>query len=168
MIGDRFRGLLYRAINPLYAREPLSGRGAGLYGGRFNPKGTDALYAALAPETAIREASQAGTLQPTTLVAYNANIRTVFDARDPDALTETGMADAAMADPAWRDAMRRDGMAPTQWFAANLIDRGFAGLLVRSFARGSGPDDLNLVLWRWNTGERDVLEVVDDEGRLAR
>ena len=37
-----YRGKLYRALNPIHAREPLSGRGAALYGGRFNPKGTPA------------------------------------------------------------------------------------------------------------------------------
>lgn len=40
-----YRGPLYRALNPIYAREPLSGRGAELYGGRFNPRGVPALYA---------------------------------------------------------------------------------------------------------------------------
>ncbi|WP_369334366.1 RES domain-containing protein, partial [Stenotrophomonas maltophilia] len=38
----RHEGKLYRALNPAYASEPLSGRGAELYGGRFNPKGTAA------------------------------------------------------------------------------------------------------------------------------
>ena len=79
---DRFTGFLYRALNPVYARDPLSGRGAQLYGGRFNPKGTPALYASLSPMTALREANQVGTLQPTTLVAYDADIRPVFDSRD--------------------------------------------------------------------------------------
>ena len=40
----RFQGILYRALNPMRAREPLSGEGARLYGGRFNPRGTPALY----------------------------------------------------------------------------------------------------------------------------
>ncbi|RWF09115.1 MAG: RES domain-containing protein, partial [Mesorhizobium sp.] len=40
-----YSGRLYRALNPVYAREPMSGRGAELYGGRFNPKGMRALYA---------------------------------------------------------------------------------------------------------------------------
>ncbi len=39
----RYQGPLYRALNPVYAREALSGRGAALYGGRFNPKGTATL-----------------------------------------------------------------------------------------------------------------------------
>ena len=69
-----YRGKLYRALNPVYAREPLSGRGAELYGGRFNPKGMPALYASLSVMTALREANQVGNLQPTTLVSYDAEI----------------------------------------------------------------------------------------------
>ena len=52
----RYQGPLYRALNPVYARQPLSGRGARLYGGRFNPKGVPALYTAFDPATALREA----------------------------------------------------------------------------------------------------------------
>ncbi|MEM9765192.1 MAG: RES family NAD+ phosphorylase, partial [Pseudomonadota bacterium] len=70
--GAIHRGLLYRALNPVYAGEPLSGRGAALHGGRFNARGTPALYLSLSPATALREANQVGTLQPTTLVAYEA------------------------------------------------------------------------------------------------
>ncbi|KKN86259.1 hypothetical protein LCGC14_0271280 [marine sediment metagenome] len=51
----RYAGPLYRALNPVYAREPLSGRGAELYGGRFNAKGVAALYTALDPAGALRE-----------------------------------------------------------------------------------------------------------------
>jgi RES domain-containing protein len=43
----RYKGKLFRALNPFIAREPLSGRGAELYGGRFNPKGVPALYTAV-------------------------------------------------------------------------------------------------------------------------
>ena len=96
------RGRLYRALNPVYARQPLSGRGAGLYGGRFNAKGTEALYTATDPATALREANQVGDLQPTTLVSYRADLGPVFDTRDADALTDQGMTDQGLADPAWR------------------------------------------------------------------
>ena len=82
----RYRGKLYRALNPVYAREPLSGRGAELYGGRFNPKGVPALYSSLSVMTALREANQVGNLQPTTLVSYDAEIERVFDCRDEAAL----------------------------------------------------------------------------------
>ncbi|WP_427832687.1 RES family NAD+ phosphorylase [Agrobacterium pusense] len=60
----KYQGKLYRALNPVYAREPLSGRGAELYGGRFNPKGMPALYTSVTVITALKEANQAGSLQP--------------------------------------------------------------------------------------------------------
>ncbi len=166
MKGLRYRGLVYRALNPVYAREPLSGRGAGLFGGRFNKKGRPALYLALTPMTAIREANQVGTLQPTTLVAYRADIHLLFDTRDRSGLSGYRLSGEDLADPAWRERMLRGGNVPTQAFAEQLIADGFAGLLALSFARGSDASDLNLVLWRWNSGESDRLEPVDDEGRL--
>ena len=162
-----YRGKLYRALNPIHAREPLSGRGAALYGGRFNPKGTPALYASLSPITALREANQVGNLQPTTLVAYDAEIEAIFDARDPVALAGEGMDPVTLAAPTWRDEMKAIGEARTQSFARNLIAAGFQGLLVRSFAAGMGEDDLNLVLWRWGDVAPARLVLIDDEGRLS-
>ena len=104
-----FRGELYRALNPIYAREPLSGQGAELYGGRFNRKGTSALYTSLSIVTALREANQVGSLQPTMLVSYDADIERVFDSRDDDALRAEGMDAAALTDATWRDQMKARG-----------------------------------------------------------
>jgi RES domain-containing protein len=154
-------------LNPVYAREPLSGRGAPLYGGRFNPKGVPALYASLTIPTAIREANQAGSLQPTTLVCYEAQIEGVFDSRDAAALAAMGLDAGALAADSWRDEMRFGGVSRTQAFARTLAERGHRGLLVRSFAPGSGADDLNLVLWTWGERHPAKLRLVDDEGRLA-
>ena len=166
MSGCRHRGLLYRALNPVFAREPLSGRGAAIYGGRFNRRGTEALCTALAPETAIREANQAGHLQPTLLLAYEADIRPIFDTRDPDALAAWTMTPDEIGDPGWRLKMNAGERVTTQEFASKLFDSGYAGLLVRSFAPGATPANLNLVLWRWNTGDENRLSLIDDEGRL--
>jgi RES domain-containing protein len=163
-----YRGSLYRALNPIYAREPLSGRGAELYGGRFNRKGTPALYASLSIMTALREANQVGSLQPTTLVAYEADIGNVFDSRDATALRAEGMTPQALADVTWRDQMKATGEAQTQAFAARLLAAGYHGLLVRSFAHGASDDDLNLVLWRWGDAAPCRLTLIDDEDRLSR
>ncbi|WP_298962184.1 RES domain-containing protein [uncultured Methylobacterium sp.] len=163
-----YRGLLYRALNPVFAREPLSGRGAELHGGRFNPRGTPALYASLAIMTAVREANQVGSLQPTTLVSYEAAIDPVFDGTDEAALREHGMDPAGLADPTWRDQMRAAGEARTQAFARRLFETGFHGLLVRSVAPGAGDADLNLVLWRWSEAAPTRLTLIDDERRLSR
>jgi RES domain-containing protein len=164
----RYRGKLYRALNPIHAGEPLSGHGARLYGGRFNAKGTPALYTSLSVMTALREANQVGNLQPTTLVSYDADIDTVFDCRDEAALAVEGMGSAALADPTWRDRMKKDGEAKTQEFARRLIGAGYNGLLVRSFAPGSGADDMNLVLWNWAALPPARLVLIDDEDRLSR
>lgn len=161
-----YSGTLYRSLNPLYARQPLSGEGASRFGGRFNPRGHPALYTALSIGTAIREANQVGDLQPTTLVAYRAEFTNLFDCRDTAALAAHEMTQEGLADPSWREAMRKDGRAPTQDFALALIAAAHPGLLVRSFARGAGPDDLNIVLWRW-TGKGARLTVIDDEARLS-
>lgn len=164
----RYQGKLYRALNPIYAREPLAGRGAELYGGRFNPKGVPALYLSLSVMTALREANQAGSLQPTTLVSYDAEIERIFDGRDEQALEAAGMDAAALADGTWRDQMKVSGEARTQSFASKLIVGGYHGLLVTSFAPGAGADDLNLVLWTWGDTSPSRLTLVDDENRLSR
>ncbi|SMX51214.1 RES family NAD+ phosphorylase [Actibacterium lipolyticum] len=163
----RYTGPLYRALNPVYAREPLSGRGAELYGGRFNAKGTPALYTALDPKTALREANQVGSLQPTILMSYTADLGPIFDTRDQDALARYGMTADMLADPAWRMMMLDGQSVPTQDLARALIADTFVGLLIRSFAKGASASDFNIVLWAW-TGDGYSLEVVDDEERPSR
>lgn len=159
----RYAGPLYRALNPVYAREPLSGRGAALYGGRFNAKGTAALYTA----TALREANQAGHLQPTVLVSYRAHLGPIFDARNPSELAMRGMSAASLADPGWRAAMLDGRAVATQDFSRRLVAEGFVGLLVRSYVKGAAETDLNIVLGHW-TRDGCALDVIDDEDRLGR
>lgn len=164
----RYEGKLYRALNPVFAREPLSGRGAELYGGRFNPRGVAALYLSLSVSTALREANQVGNLQPTTLVSYDGEIEAIFDGRDETALADAGLDTVALADPTWRDQMKAIGEARAQTFARQLIAQGYNGLLVPSFAPGATDDDLNLVLWRWGDHAPSRLVLIDDEKRLSQ
>lgn len=164
----RYIGLLYRALNPVWAREPLSGEGARRFGGRFNPKGVPALYTSLSVMTAIRESQQIGTLQPTTLVSYEADIAPIFEAGEVQALVGYDMTPEDLAADDWRLRMAAEGRAPTQRFAERLIVEGYAGLKVRSFARGAGADDMNLVLWTWGDALPTRLVLNDDEGRLSR
>lgn len=126
-----FKGTLYRALNPIYAREPLSGKGAERHGGRFNKKGVPALYTSLSITTAIRESNQVGSLQPTTIVSYRAEIEQVFDSRNEVALAVYGMDAAALADISWRDQMRSNEMARTQAIARQLGEDGYHALLVQ-------------------------------------
>ncbi|RFB81302.1 RES family NAD+ phosphorylase [Methylovirgula sp. 4M-Z18] len=164
----RYDGKLYRALNPIHAREPLSGLGAEIYGGRFNPKGVPALYTSLSVMTALREANQVGNLQPTTLVAYEAEIENIFDCSDETALAAKGMDVSLLAGATWRDEMKATGEAKTQGFARHLISIGYNGLLVRSFAAGATHADKNLVLWKWADNPPARLILIDDEHRLSR
>jgi RES domain-containing protein len=163
-----YSGQLYRALNPVFARMPLSGEGAKRYGGRFNPRGVPALYCSLSIMTAIREANQAGSLQPTVLVSYDAAIDTVFDSTDIAALRDKGIDKTVLSANTWRDEMETKGEARTQALARALIGEGYDGLLIRSFAAGASENDLNLVLWRWGDSPPARLTLIDDEGRLSR
>jgi RES domain-containing protein len=164
----RYSGKLYRALNPVYARTPLSGEGAKRYGGRFNPRGVPALYCSLSIMTVIREANQVGSLQPTTLVSYDAEIEAVFDATDAKVLQTEGYNETLLSANSWRDEMETKGEAGTQALARALIGKGYRGLLVRSFASGASESDLNLVLWQWGKALPARLILIDDEGRLLR
>mgnify|MGYP001250931317 FL=1 len=125
--------------------------------------GRTALYTSLAPETALREANQAGTLQPTTLVAYQADIGPLLDGRDTAALHPFGITPAELADPSWRDRMLSGKPVPTQDLAEAAIAQGYAGIVVPSYARGAPADALNLVLWDWD----GRITLVDDDDRLG-
>ncbi len=162
------RSLAFRALNPLWSGDPLSGEGARRYGGRFNARGTPALYTALDAMTAVREVSQIGQpLQPTLLVTYAVDVAPVFDALDPEALAGQGATTALLAADDWRLQMRDAGIAPSQALAARLIAAGFAGMRAPSFARGVAPGAANLILWRWGPDLPVQVRLIDDERRLA-
>lgn len=160
---------VFRAHNPQWSWAPISGEGARRHGGRFNRPGVAALYTSLSPVTALMEASPLGRpFQPLTLCSYAVDATPIFDGRDPAALASQGATRADLADPYWQRTMLEGRMSASQGFADRLIAAGFAGLLVESFARGAGADDLNLVFWRWGPDLPSRVVVIDDEGRLLR
>jgi RES domain-containing protein len=165
----RFAGLAYRAHNPRWAYAPTSGEGAARHGGRFNPRGTPALYVALDPKTAWMEAQQGMPFkaQPMLLIGYRVDCDGVVDLTDPSVLSAGEIADGTLACP-WEDMASR-GLSPPTWELARvLIDAGHQGVLVPSFAPGTGTTDCNLVLWRWSDAPPCKVEVIDDFGRLPK
>lgn len=165
----RFQGIVYRAHNPQWAWDPLSGEGARRHGGRFNRRNQRALYTSLSPLTAIREAQPLGRpMQPLILCAYEVDVEPVFDALDVSRRAEYAVSDAELVCPTWERDMR-DGETPlSHALADQLIAAGFVGMRAQSFAREAGPEDMNLVLWRWGTQRPSRIALIDDEDRLIR
>ena len=164
----RFQGLVYRAHNPEWSWTPLSGEGARRHGGRFNRRGVPALYTSLSPLTAIREAQPLGRpMQPLTLCAYEVDVEPVFDAEKEEPRRALGVSDFELACPAWEAEMLAAKVPASQAVADRLIAEGYAGIRVRSFAAGTGADDLNLVLWKWGPERPNRIVLIDNEGRLT-
>ncbi|WP_108259749.1 RES family NAD+ phosphorylase [Mangrovicoccus ximenensis] len=167
--GRRFAGPVFRAHNPEWAYDPASGEGARRHGGRFNRRGRAALYSALSPLGAIREASPLGRpMEPVTLCEYAVDCAGVFDATDPRMLAAEGVAPPELDCPDWELRMLRGDPVPPQDLAERLVARGYAALMVQSFARGAGPSDVNLVFWTWTGRPPHQVRVVDSIQRLPR
>lgn len=94
-----FNGLLYCALDPHYARQPLSGEGGAGYGGQLNAKDTPGFYISLAPAAAIGKANHVGTLHPTVLVTYIADFTNVLDATELQTLAAFKMTAATLPIP---------------------------------------------------------------------
>jgi RES domain-containing protein len=165
----RFRGTCYRAHDPRWSFKPLSGAGAAIHGGRFNPKGLDTLYLGLTILTAVKEANQgfAFKIQPCVLCSYDVDCEDIADLRTESGRARHGVHLDDMA-CAWFSFVA-DGTGPPSWLIARqLITAGMAGALVPSFAPGATDIDQNLVLWRWGEGPPHSIRVFDPSGRLPR
>jgi len=165
----RFQGLAYRAHDPRWSFKPLSGDGAATHGGRFNPKGTPALYVALDPMTAIKEAAQgfAHKFEPCVLCTYEIDCEDLVDLRTRADRQAAGVAEEDLACPWFAEAAA--GRQPPSWrVARRLFAGGAAGMLAPSFVRGAIPDDVNLVLWVWRDRLPHKVRVFDPSGRLPK
>ena len=165
----RYQGLAYRAHEPKWAWDALSGEGARRYGGRFNRKGVPALYLSLTPLTAIEEVQPPGRpMQPLVLCAYDIDVEPVFDATDKQECRDSGIEQLELSCPHWEMEMLSGLIPSSQLLADRLFSAGFAGMRFRSFATGAGPNDLNLVLWNWGPRRPAKVLLVDEEKRLSR
>ncbi|TCH96737.1 hypothetical protein EJV46_19365 [Roseococcus sp. SYP-B2431] len=160
----RWQGTAWRAHHPRWSWAPLSGEGAALKGGRFNPVGVPALYLALSIEGMWIEMGHgfAHRLDPLTVCSYEVDVDGIIDLREP-----AGVTLAEMACPWALD--RAEGRKPASWgLAQRLIADGASGILAPSFAHQARPEMTNLVLWRWGPEPPHKVTVHDPSGRLPR
>lgn len=165
----RFTGTAYRGHDPQWSFLPLSGDGAALRGGRFNPQGTPALYLGLTVMTAVKEASQGlpAKINPLVLCAYEIDSEDILDLCAEATRTAAATTAAELA-CAWMSDLH-SGRTPATWILARrLIAEGAAGVITPSYAPGATVDDANLVLWRWTDRRPHRCVVHDPSGRLPK
>jgi RES domain-containing protein len=165
----RFVATCYRAHDPRWAFRPTSGEGAAIRGARFNPKGVPTLYLALSVMTAVKEANQgfAHRIDPCVLCSYEVDCDHIADLTSEEG---RGAASVTLEDMAcaWATALS-DGERPVSWAIYDgLRPQGIAGILVPSFAPGTGMEDRNLVLWDWGPDLPHQVAVFDPSGRLPK
>ena len=165
----RLTGTVYRAHNPRWSFDPVSGDGAARYGGRFNPVGMAALYTSRRMETAWREAQQGFPFkaQPLTVCAYEVDCEDVADLTDRATLEKLGIARSDLSCP-WEELADRRRTPPSWTLARRLAAAGTAAIMVPSFAPGAAEGDVNVVFWRWSDHPPHQLRLIDDERRLPR
>jgi RES domain-containing protein len=165
----RFRATCFRAHDPRWSFKPLSGDGAAIHGGRFNPKGVPALYLSLDPMTAVKEANQgfAHKIEPCVLCSYDVDCEDIVDLRTDEARSLNGVAAQDMS-VGWFSYLAEGGEPPSWRIAHRLIDEGAAGMLAPSYAPGATPADQNLILWDWSDRPPHKIAVFDPSGRLPK
>lgn len=150
---------LWRMLPIRYQRSPLSGEGARLYGGRWNPKGTAALYLARDAATAVAEFYQ-GLPKPGTLAPYRLEADAIADLTDGGSGPAGAEVEHALV-ANWKAMAARGDRTPPSWIlAAMLIEDGAQGALVPSAQNRGG---VCMVLWDWH----DTREVAGQGAKLT-
>ncbi len=163
----RFVGRCYRGHDPAWSFSPISGAGAALTGGRFNPKGEPTLYLSLDIMTSFGECTQGlrNRLQPLTMCEYDVDCEGVADLRNDATRAVHGVAWDEIS-CAWLDFELDRKEAPSWLVADRLKAAGHSGILVSSFVAGATDANNNLVLWRWGRDLPHRVNVYDPSNRL--
>ena len=151
----------YRALRPAYAFAPLSGEGAAVNGGRWNAKGTAALYLAGDPLTALAEYNQDILFRPATLAQYHVAEARLADLRSPELLKDYQV-DAASISCDWYKLSLEQKEVPTWTLAGKLAAKGFQGICYPSRINGA----FCVCLWHWNDPGGCTVSVTDFDGKL--
>lgn len=149
-----FKATVVRASKPGWAYAPTSGEGAAKHGGRFNPKGVAALYTSLSFDTCAREVRFTFNTDPYTFYYLTVSSPLIIDLTDPAIRKKLKVGWNELACPNWESEMHRGVVPASHRVATRLIDAGYHGILVPSFAPNAAPEDVNLVLWRWTSDDQ--------------
>lgn len=156
--------VLWRAFVPRWAHLPLSGEGAARFGGRWNPVGAPAIYAARELSTAWAEYNQGFVQHPALIARLELSGARLADLTEPEQLRRLDV-DEDIHRCEWRDQMDRGVIPETHKLRARLMTEGCHGIVYPSFMSRGGTC---VALWRWNSKDMPRLDVIDPESRLPK
>ncbi|MDX0518082.1 RES domain-containing protein [Sinorhizobium medicae] len=155
---------LWRAFVPRWAHMPLSGAGSARFGGRWNPVGVPALYAARELSTAWAEYNQGFVQHPALIVQLELRDAVLADLTDFKVLADLDV-DETIHSCEWRDMLDKGAVPQTHQLRTALLARDYHGVIYPSFM---SPGGTCVALWRWNGAKEPRLDVIDPEGRLPK
>lgn len=156
--------VLWRAFVPRWAHLPLSGEGAARFGGRWNPVGAPAIYAARELSTAWAEYNQGFVQHPALIARLELTGARLADLTVSETLLALGIGEDIHRCE-WRDLMDAGLVPATHALRERLLAIGFDGVIYPSFM---SPGGTCVALWRWNTEGAPRLEIVDPDDRLPK
>ena len=160
----RLRGVFWRVLTPRWARDPLSGQGAAIHGGRFNEVGVAALYLSLDLPTAIEEYQQDIDFRPGTFCAYQVDVGPIADLTLDSNIRRLRVTKSDLLCD-WKQIAFYENDTPPTWKIAKRLRSLCAGVMVPS-ARVSQSS--NLVLWRWNDMRNNRVRSLDPSEELKK
>lgn len=147
----RVKRTVIRAAKPRWSYLPTSGEGAARRGGRFNRIGEPALYTSLTHETAAREVRFSLNQEPYTFYFLAVDCHHIADLTDRDTRLNLQIRFEDLSNDNWESEMHRGIEPSTHAITRRLKADGYSGILVNSFAPGASVQDINLVLWLWDS-----------------
>lgn len=166
-----FQGDVMRSVSILHAnaKDIFSGEGAAVRGGRWNPRGIDAVYASLSVTTAVREAYQellrfgfsASTARPRTFCGAQVTLQNVLDLSEKNIRRAIGFTVSELVDEDWLAIQQEGDESWTQAIGRGAFEARFEGLLVPS-ARDR-PRGINLVVFPTNLRPGSKIDIIGKE-----
>ncbi len=126
------------------------------------PVGAPTIYAARELSTAWAEYNQGFVQHPALIAQLEFTGALLADLSDPVTCSDLGIS-ADIHRCEWRFLLDRGEEPATHRLRADLLARGFDGVIYPSFV---SPGGTCVALWRWNMLGAPRLDVIDPEGRL--